>query len=253
MPFGARIQKIDGKDAPDLVPGAPAGALTVVGGQSVATSKGGSYKDIFRWGETLADCRGEERPGGRFVTTVTSSILNFEAVNRPIIFKAARLANTVVSSHSTTDKQPTITPTQILLEGLELDGKPIQFEPHLEKDLQDFPTFDAFQNEFNKRGGFFERHLQVLKGLVGAAGTSQSLPRNSAGLVQFSVVHSFTYGDQKIQGNVLSLKGFGNIHFAEVLMNENNRRFTLLRLELGCSVDAQAACSETDPNGTFSS
>ena len=50
---------------------------------------------------------------------------------------------------------------------------------------------------------------------------------------------------------MLKLTGFGTIYFGEVLMNANNRRLTMVRLEMGSALKAGVAYAEADPNGTW--
>ena len=50
---------------------------------------------------------------------------------------------------------------------------------------------------------------------------------------------------------MLRFEGFGSIYFGEVIMNEYNRRFTLVRVEMGSDVEANVAFAEGDPNGSW--
>jgi hypothetical protein len=225
VPFGGRIVSISGKPFLETIPGPPSGSLAVVGGWSRAASTGSSYRDIFRWGATLADSKGELRADGHYITTVTSSIADVHAKNDPFQFEAGRLSITIVSDNFRKDKEPGIASTEIVFEGLQLDGQPI--EQDLNTDLSDYPTFSSYR----------------LKHPSG--------PHTSGGYVVTSFVRSIRWKKKKIQGNVLSLKGFGSIYFGEVLMNEYNRRVTLVRLAMGSTIEAEAACAEADPNGTW--
>ena len=71
------------------------------------------------------------------------------------------------------------------------------------------------------------------------------------GFVQCSIVRSITWGGQKIAGHVLTKKGFGSIYFGEMLINENNRRVTLVRVKMGSDTEAEATFAESDPNGSW--
>src|SRR4051812_4725026 len=84
MPCSARINAVDGKPSPELVTSAPTAALGVVGGRSTAASNGSSFKDVFRWGATLADSTGEQGPNGNYITKVTSSVADVMANNDPL-------------------------------------------------------------------------------------------------------------------------------------------------------------------------
>jgi hypothetical protein len=249
MPFGGRIEKIDGKPHLEIIKGPPAGALAVVGGWSIATSRGSSHKDLFGWGATLADCKGTQNADGHFITTVTASIADFFARNEPHVFEAARISNTIVSNHVNPATQPTIAPKEIIFDGLMLDGKPIEVE--FDHDFRDFPTFDAFEDKYRNHTGFFEKYQRCLKRVTGSANFGESLPRNPGGYVETTFVRGVRWNGQESPNHTLFVEGFGTLFFGEVLMNENNRRLTMVRLELGCPVQASAAAGETDPNGTF--
>jgi hypothetical protein len=232
MPFGGRIEAVDEVEHRELIKGPPAAALPVVGGWSVATSTGSQCQDVFKWGVTVADCKGEWQGGLRYVTTVTSSISGFTAKNGPLVFAARRLQITMESTHDGPDNQPSFVPTVTIFDGLQLDGAPITFPGN--QDLSDnclatCPTFDEFAQKFGGNGD----------------------PRPLGDFVVSSFVRSVNWKDQTFPGNVLSVEGFGNLYFGEVLLNRNNRRVTMVRLAMGCAVQAVAACAEADPNGTW--
>jgi hypothetical protein len=248
MPFGGRIVKIAGKPFLDTIPGAPSAALTVAGGGSRATSRGSSYRDVFRWGATLADAKGELRSDGHYITTVTSSLSNFQANNKPLLFEAGDLRITLISDHSE-QGQPTIIPTQTLFDGLQLDRKPIELE--WDDDLTSCPTFKHFEDKYHNDPAFFGKYRTGPKQPAGPADLTEPLARTPGGFVAFSFVRRIFWNKETIPGNHLYVKGFGSIYFGEVLMNESNRRVTMARLDMGCTVDARVACAEADPNGTW--
>ena len=53
------------------------------------------------------------------------------------------------------------------------------------------------------------------------------------------------------EGHILRLTGFGTIYFGEVLIKDDNRRLTMVRLEMGSAVRADVAYAEADPNGNW--
>ena len=249
MPFGGRMVSIGGKPFADTVPGPPSGSLAVIGGWTRAESKGSSYRDVFSWGATLANSKGELRADGHFITTVTSSIAGVRAKNDPFPFEAARLSITMVSDHYSPDEEPSIIATEIVFEDLKLDGQLI--EPEWDKDLVDHPTFASFEREYQNNEKFFRKYQKTLKDPSREATFGDPMPRIDGGYVATSFVRSLRWKKKKYPGNVLTLKGFGSIYFGEVLMNENNRRVTLVRLAMGSTVEAEAAYAEADPNGTW--
>jgi len=248
MPFGARIEADSERDL-ELIKGPPAAALPVVGGWSIATSAGSRCHPVFRWGATVADCKGEGLGGLHYRTTVMSSIADVWAKNDPIVFQADQLKIKVVSDHYEPGEQPRIVPKEISFDGLLLDGKPIKV--NYNQDLINFPTFDEFECEYRTNRHFFNKYQVCLRQPEGGAKFGDCLPRTLGGFVQTSFATSVDFDGQTVLGNVLSVQGFGNIYFGEVLMKEDNRRLTMVRLEMGCAVQASAAMSAVDDNGNY--
>jgi len=252
-PFGARIVSIDGKPFFAVVEGPPCTSLTVVGGHHRAQSAGGRYdagpyKDTFKWGTTFAESKGEELDNGHHVTTVTACIEEVSAKNGSIVFSARKLCLSTKADHGP-DGQPEIVFTDITVQGLELDGKPVELE--IDDDFSKFPTFAQFEREYRKNENFFKKYqTRLTHGTGGKFG--EKLPRTTSGHAGVSFVNSIRWNGKKIKGSVLTLKGFGKIHFGEVLMKDNNRRGTLVRLAMGSGTGGQAGAAAVDPNGSWS-
>lgn len=250
MPFGARIDTINDKPAPDLIQGPPAAALAVVGGWSVATATGSRCHDVFKWGATVADCKGESLGGQHFRTTVMSSIGDVWIKNDPIVFEARQLRIRVVSDHPAPAVQPSIVPTETLFDGLLVGGDSIMV-PY-DDDLISFPTFEKFEAQYKGDQDFYNKYQGCLKHPQGSTPKhGDDLPRNEGGYVVMTFVRNVVWRERTYQGNILPVKGFGNIHFGEVLMKEDTRRITMVRLEMGCSVQADCALAEVDHNGNY--
>lgn len=249
MPFGGRIEAVNGNPHFEPIKGPPASALSVVGGWSVATSRGSNHGDSFRWGATVADCKGQFRPSdGHYVTTVKCSIADVVVKNDPHVFEAEQIRIKMISDHDGKDSQPRITPAEIAFGDLRLDGREINVK--FDTDLDDFPTLSQFEGQYQKNRDFFNKYQPGLKQPADGCKFGDPLPRTGAGYVVTTFVRSLVFGDDSLQGNVLPLKGFGKIHFGEVLMNAYNRRVTMVRFELGCPLQAQATAGCADPNGS---
>jgi len=249
MPFGARIEAVNGEPHLELVKGPPAAALPVAGGWSLATSTGSNHRDLFKWGATVADCKGERLGDLHYRTTVISSIADVFAKNDPHVFAADHIEIKVVSDHYEPGEQPRIVPKQISFEGLLLDNKPIKV--NFNQDLTNFPTFDEFECEYRTNRHFFDKYQVCLKQPEGGSSFGDRLPRTLGGFVLTSFAASVDFDGQTVPGNVLSVEGFGNIYFGEVLMKEDNRRVTMVRLAMGCAAQAQVALGEVDHNGGY--
>jgi hypothetical protein len=253
MPFGGRILKIGKDKVSDLIPGPPCAALTVLGGYVRATTRGSSYKDAFRWGRTLAEAKGERADDGSHITTVTSAVADLFIKNDPEVFEADLISNTLESVHPEKG-QPSITAKEIIFgspeKGLSLAGQRIELD--FDDDLSKCPTFNDFSNAYRRDREFFDKHQKTLcRGKKGEARFGEPLPRTSSGYVVTSIVKSIRWRKRTIPGNRLYLKGFGALYFGELLMNENNRRLTMVRFAMGSAMQVEAAGGETDPNGTW--
>ncbi len=247
--ISGRILNIAGEPRLECIPGPPAASLTVAGGRSRAASKGAEFLDIYKWGATLAESVGEMQADGSYVTTVRASVSGVVARNKPFEFAADSLSATLVSVHRP-DAEARITARGISFggpSGLNLEGLPIGVE--FDDDISAFPTFSEFERAYRKDQAFFAKHRDRMG--LGEVRFGSKLPRLESGYVQTSIVRSLTWKKRKIEGHVLRLKGFGRLYFGELLLNEHNRRLTMLRLAMGSEVQAEVGLAEVDPNGIW--
>lgn len=251
MPFGGRILQIGKKKVSEAIPGPACAALPVVGGRVRATTRGASWGDAFRWGATVAESVGERRDDGSHVTTVTSSVAGVFAKNDPHVFEADLIRATLVSVHPEKG-EPSITAKDIVFgtpeKGMTLAGHRIELE--FEDDLSAFPTFSDFNNGYRKKKEIFEKHQKTLS-RSGEGKFGEALPRGPHGYVTTSIVRRIRWRKKTYEGHVLYMKGFGSLYFGEVLINETNRRFTMVRLQMGSQMSATIAFGEADPNGIW--
>ena len=251
LPLGGRIVRRGGQESHETIPGPPASALPVTGGKNKAVSRGSSYQDIFRWGATLAQSEGQILPDGTVRTTVTSSIADAYAHNKPHVFEAGLIRVSMVAEHPY-EGQPSITPSELVFgggKGMQLEGSPVELE--FDNDLKDFPTFEAFEKEYQTNQAFFDKYQRCLTHPGGVCKFGEPLPRLHSGYVELSFVRRVRYKKKWRDGNVLYFKGFGRIHFGEVMMKESSRRVTMVRLAMGSDTGADLTLGEVDPNGSW--
>jgi hypothetical protein len=247
MPFGGRITKKAESPLLATIPSPPAAALAVVGGFSRATSGASKPHEAFSWGATVAEAKGELLTNGHYLTTVTSSISKVRAKNNPHVFEADVLRVTMVSDHANL-KPASIKITEVVFGpegGMRLDGDPIEVEHN--DDLSRNPTLSGFEDKYQSNKAFFNRHQNPLR----PVSFGDPIPRTSGGYAITSIVHKVRWRNKTFPGYTLKLDGFGTLYFGEVLMNENNRRLTMVRLHMGSDLGAHAAFAESDPNGTW--
>lgn len=249
MPFGGRITKKNNIPSLGTIPGPPAAALAVVGGFSRAISGASKPHEAFSWGATVAEARGDLLTTGRYQTTVTSSISRVWAKNDPHVFEAGLLRTTLVSDHANPGPA-SIRITEVVFggpTGMLLDGDRIEVEYN--DDLTRNPTLNEFEDRYQSNRDFFNRHQNPTES--GTVSFGDPIPRTSGGYLLTSIVHRVRWRGKTFPGNTLTLTGFGTIYFGEVLMNENNRRLTMVRLRMGSALGAEVAYAESDPNGTW--
>ena len=254
MPIGGRVLSIKGDEINQPLNSPPGSSLSVAGGICQAPAAGSVFRDIFSWGQCVAVSQGEQRSDGTHVTTVTSSVQNVSAANGPKnVFKAAQFKLTLVSTHRE-QGQPSIVPSEVVFggpDGMSLNGQKITVKTDIE-DFRKWGTFDGFEYQFQNNKTFWEKYRTRFVTKEGKPPEfKQPIPRVQNGYVVCSIVSSIRWGAKTIPGHVLTQTGFGSIYFGEILINEYNRRMTLVRLSMGSDVRAEVAYAESDPNGSW--
>jgi hypothetical protein len=92
------------------------------------------------------------------------------------------------------------------------------------------------------------------KGGLGGMFVAHKIPYADKGLFAATVVKSLKWAGApppgtEIVGNRLTIEGFGRIFFGEILIDENLRRVTLLRFELGSPFGGDASACDVGSNG----
>jgi hypothetical protein len=60
------------------------------------------------------------------------------------------------------------------------------------------------------------------------------------------------YPGATIEQHVVTVPDFGKIFFGEILITDQSRRLTMVRLELGSPIGGVVACGEVETNGSWS-
>jgi hypothetical protein len=234
-------------------------SLPVIGGhsESVVPSSDPDFKDIFSYGEcrTQADGFLDRQTA---TTTVTSSVRDVRMTNRPskgesedmspIEFRSEFLSVTLRSTHGPKGEPRIVFAEEPHFDGLYLNNLPIQVE--LRRPFMDLSRRSDLDKRFRTNRKFYDDCRNAF--LLAKPG---SLPAFGRGLPSYngytlcSIVQRIHWGDQTIEGHVLTKKGFGTIYFGEMLVSDNNRRLVLVRIKMGSDTDADSSLCESDPNG----
>jgi hypothetical protein len=253
IPIGGRVHRVREDLTPHNLQSPPGSSLSVAGGLCTTTAPGSVFQDIFSWGQCVAQSQGVRKPDGSHVTTVTASIQKISAANGANVFTADQLRLTLVSTHPERG-QPSIVPTQVLFggeKGMFLNKKQITLTTDVD-DFRKLSTLESFDSAFQNNKSVFAKYRNRFLTKDGKPPAwKQPIPRMDNGYVACSLVSSIKWGSRKIEGNVLELTGFGKIYFGEILINEYNRRYTLVRLSMGSDIEADVAFAEGDANGSL--
>jgi hypothetical protein len=237
-------------------------SLPTIGGhsESLVPSSDPAFANVFSYGECRTQADGVLN-GDTAVTTLSSSVQSIRVTNRPspgetpapqpIEFHAGRLALAMRSTHPSQGQAQIEFSEPPVFEKLSLAGRPLEIE--LRSRLMSLARLSDLDHAFRTDRPFFDdcRDAFMLPDPTHPPAFGSGLPTFRNQYVVTSIVRRIVWGDQTIEGHVLSLTGFGTIYFGELLINEYNRRVTLVRMKLGSDVDAEASFSEGDPNGTF--
>jgi hypothetical protein len=258
---GAFITRIGTEEVNKISPVQAHSSLLTIGGhaESSAQSSDPALADFFSHGEARTQARGTLESSGA-VTTLSASVRDVRMVNRPspgessdmrpIEFKAALLSLEMRATHPRKGQPRFEFPNPPQFQGMTLDNLPLEIE--LRTELTDMAAMAAMEKRFRGNQKFFlaYRDAFMLPDPSRPLAFGQKIPRMNTYAV-CSIVRSIRWGDQKIDGHVLTKVGFGSIFFGEMLVNEFNRRVTLVRVKMGSEGRGDASFGEGDPNGTW--
>ena len=250
------VQPVDGQSS-----------LPVIGGYSESTVETPILREeplarvfAYRQAHTMADGRLDQN--GAAITKVHASVVDVRVTNQPspgetdtgspIVFTADALSLSMLSTYPANAYEPTIefvdgTP---LFQGLSLAGLPIELE--LDVELMQCARWDDLDKNFRTNSSFFDKIRDWFAQLdpKRALAFGEKLPFERGTYALCSFVRSIRWGDRIIPGHVLAQPGFGAIYFGEILLNDQERRVTMVRMRLGSNNSGQAVFAETEPNGT---
>jgi hypothetical protein len=235
-------------------------SLPVIGGhsESFVEKSDDRFNDVFSYGECRTQARGVVEDLNA-TTEISASVRDLSMVNRPspgeaedlrpIEFRAGLLGVAVTSLHPRRG-QARIEYAEPQIEGLSLDGRPIELE--LRRQFLDLHTMGEIEEQFRTVETFFHelRNAFMRRDPGQPLQFGERIPRMRHHALT-SIVRAIRWGDERIEGHVLSKTGFGRIYFGEMLIHEHNRRLTLVRVKMGSDTDADGSFGESDPNGDW--
>ena len=108
--------------------------------------------------------------------------------------------------------------------------------------------------QFVKRSG---GHLFMKSAARGKGAPPPARLLQTYGTTYATIVTSIKWADKPYPGatidqHVVTVPDFGKIFFGELLITDQSRRLTMLRLELGSPIGGFVACAEVEDNGSWS-
>jgi hypothetical protein len=235
--------------SPDMVTVHGESSLPVIGGISESSVKPRRlrFRESIEYGQCDTFAAGVI-VGSTAVTIVASAVAKVRVTARPtpddqvpnvrsVSFRAERLSIGIQSTHPDGGearfrllRDPETENMRLVVTDLDRKEREISLRLEYDRDLLSCGTYSELQKSEQFR---------------------QRAARQSNGYIITSIVRRIYRDNQAIEGNVLREPGLGTIHFGEVLINDHNRRVTLVRIEMGSDLEGRTALASADPNGIW--
>jgi len=237
-------------------------SLPVIGGLSLSEVLTPTFPEeltsVFSYSAARTKAQGVFE-GEDAVTTVEASVSAVRVTNRPlpeesadprpIDFRAAALSLSMRSTHPPKGQPRIEFVGQPQFVDLSLNGQPIQLK--LNEELMQLARWKDLEKRFRTNRAFFDSCPFGRTNSKRPLTFGQEIPYTVGSYALCSFVQSIDWGGRIIPGHVLVARGFGTIYFGEVLVNDRERRVTMVRMQLGCQNAGQAVFAENAPNGVF--
>ena len=250
-----------------------ASSLTVVGGRSRAQATQSRFGEWISFGSasTLAEGLFDDvkqqievtygRVAEDTLTTSTRVNANVTALSvgdKPKL-TVKRLNASLSAKSPGASGEPTIAPgNDTVIEGAAVGGHGLivtlattLFQRY---DTQSKLLAAADDPQFVRKSG---GHLFLKTAARGTAAPPTPRLQQTYGTTYATIVRSIKWADKPYPGatidqHVVTVPDFGKIFFGELLITDQSRRLTMLRLELGSHIGGAFAAAEVDSNGTWS-
>ncbi|HWR34851.1 MAG TPA: choice-of-anchor P family protein [Clostridia bacterium] len=237
-------------------------SLPITGGYGSA--KAGEYKlqDIIGYKSASGEVSGKrDELDGAHNTEITATI---EGLNINNVVTADRIVARLSSKCKPDDTEGCIVAAGSEFVNLQIAGYPVEVELDLSL-FANLDTQDKFKKKYQDDPDFRKtaqkRFLwddvdgnapEWLKQRYKWVTPRGALPE-SKGIIPCSLIKSIKCAcpDVQIYGNVIIVANFGTIFLGEILMKENSRRLTMMRLAMGSPVGGDVTVAGIEGNGTL--
>ncbi len=233
----------------------PAAALPPTGGQAKkAVTRGGTR--YLKHGKGDASVSGTIDRSGNVATVTASALVEGLAIrNTPTGFRAAHIQASTSTQRELgeTGSVNDFASVKVTYRGLEIlrDGVvAVTIDPVVDLTLCGISTLAKLEKEYQTNKSFFNSHGGRFMGRNTRKPRQFGIPipRIRGPWVGCSVVESLLVNGVSVPGHIYDYPGLGRLVFGEMLIQENHRRLTALRIYLGCEFDGICEAADIDHN-----
>lgn len=250
-----------------FVPAVASACLPVTGGIGSGASEGDRLGDTLSWGRARTEVFGDYvRPedavaftngnyGQNRLPTETRARVTIQQIKiangkRSLEIEALEAGLTSYSDRrrSTEFRSLTAEFRQVRVDGVGLAVKTDS------RTFTENSTFGKLAQAYAESGEFRERFARFLQSPKRINPKRRRIPA-SKGLIYTTVVSALEWegtppAGTRIDQNRLHVEGFGSVFFGELLIEEDSRRLTLIRFELGSPTGGDGSAAEVQTNGS---
>ncbi|MBV8809719.1 MAG: hypothetical protein JO033_13685 [Acidobacteriaceae bacterium] len=264
-----------------FVPAVASSCLPVTGGLAQADAPGQSFNGLISFGSASTHAKGDfvdQRTAAEYTrgnhgdnnlptSTIVESSMKSLKINTPAdpaggAGRVFSIDNLVVRMENTSDRR---SPTSfrslyVTIDGVSVDGHlllvktnpEIFTENDTKKKLEErFEDDSDFRKQFGQQ--FFYPGEPPEHGALEKLFSKHKIPE-ADDLIYGTIVTSMTWASTApdgagIAGNELKIPGLGSIYFGEIIIEEDFRRITLIRFQLGSPNGGDGAVCEAQSNG----
>ena len=242
-----------------------ASALPEIGGYGAARSTSFRYREILQFDAAHSEVTGSRTSNGDgsgvFNTLIKSTVENLNIMG---MITADRVVANLVSTHDGgPESEPSFKLSGTRFENLKVAGVPVKVDLCIEvfdrldthKRVSDAFVADRdFRNlfaELSLKDRLSEAPARVQRWFHRPSKEESALPQTK-GFTTISLVRRLEpeRPDFKCWGHVIYIEGFGSIQLAELALSKNNRRLTMIHVNLGSPVEGDVAVCAVDGNGS---
>lgn len=261
LALGGRV----GQPDPSILPSQASVVLSIDGGGGQAESGPFRYGRLISFERAHAQVLGSRpRTDGPYETL---SQVTIEGLNVQEMVTADRIVSRLVSQHTgTSGSEPRIIPLGSTFDNLRIAGRPVRYD-----DLTALFTEHATLSGVSKAWTEDERFQKIARACFWWGGCPEVLAgdvpeelrereawnaKNSSGRLPLShgTAQAAIVANVRVEGltsyaNCVIVPGFGRVYLGELLIQDDSRRLTMLRLDLGSPVEGTITVDSSETNG----